>query len=109
MGTDPVNIRSVVVTLTISWFEVMKNVDCGVPCQKATASVLKLLPLIVMVNGALLTGTLFGVNVAIEGEENTNALSGSPFPADLEFPHPRVSRLTRRTLKYRIKLTSGRF
>ena len=103
------NIRSTSVTLTISWFEVTKNVDCGVPCQNTTASVPKLMPLIVMVKGTLLTGTLPGVNVVIEGGEDTNILSGSPGVDDFGFPHPIViRRLTSRTPKYRIT-TSGRF
>ena len=42
----------------MSWLEVMNLVFSGVPFQKTTASVPKLLPLIVMLNGTLLTGTL---------------------------------------------------
>jgi hypothetical protein len=60
------------------------------------------MPLIVIVKGTLLTGTLPGFNVVIEGGENTNILGGSPGVDDLGFPHPMVSRLTRRTPKYRI-------
>jgi hypothetical protein len=61
------------------------------------------MPLIVMVKGTLLTGTLPGVNVVIEGGEDTNILSGSPGVDDLGFPHPIViRRLTSRTPKYRI-------
>ena len=107
MGTNPVNIRSVSVTLTISWFEVTKNVDCGRPCQNTTASVPKLAPLIVIVKGTLLTGTLSGVNAVTAGGENTTALNGSPLLLTA-LPHPMVSRLASTRLTYRIA-TSCRF
>jgi hypothetical protein len=55
----------------------MNVVDCGVPCQKTTASVVKLLPLIVIMKGTLLTGTLPGVNVMIDGGVNAVITSGS--------------------------------
>ena len=51
----------------MTWLEVMNLVFRGVPFQKTTASVPKLLPLIVMVKGTLLTGTLSGVNVIYRG------------------------------------------
>src|SRR5579872_3157410 len=79
----------------------MYNVDCGVPCQNTTASGRKLLPLMVIVKGTLLTGTLPGVNSAIEGGEDMNTLAGSPWD-DPGVPHPIRSRLTRRRLMYRI-------
>jgi hypothetical protein len=79
----------------------------GVPFQKTTASVPKLLPLIVMLNGTLLTGTLSGVNVVIAGGENTTALNGSLLLLT-PLPHPMVSRLASTRLTYRIA-TSCRF
>src|SRR5579863_4578866 len=85
----------------MSWLEVMNLVFSGVPFQKTTASVPKLLPLIVMVKGTLLTGTLSGVNAVIAGGANTTALNGSPlFLTPL--PHPMVSRLASTRLTYRI-------
>jgi hypothetical protein len=91
----------------MSWLEVMNLVFRGVPFQKTTASVPKLLPLIVMVKGTLLTGTLSGVNAVIAGGANTTALNGSPlFLTPL--PHPMVSRLASTRLTYRIA-TSCRF
>ena len=53
-----------------------------------------MLPFSVMVNGTLLTGTLPGVNVVIEGGEDMNTLSGSPWD-DPGVPHPIRSRLAR--------------
>jgi hypothetical protein len=49
----------------------MKVVNWGVLFQNTTASVPKLLPLMVIVKGTLLTGTVSGVNVTIEGGEDT--------------------------------------
>lgn len=91
----------------MSWLEVMNLVFSGVPFQNTTASVPKLLPLIVMVKGTLLTGTLSGVNAVSAGGENTTALNGSPLLLTA-LPHPMVSRLASTRLTYRIA-TSCRF
>src|SRR5579863_620420 len=85
----------------------MNLVFIGTPFQKTTASVPKLLPLIVMMKGTLLTGTLSGVNVVIAGGEKTTALNGSPL-LFTPLPHPMVSRLASTRLTYRIA-TSCRF
>src|SRR5580692_4625750 len=103
----PQKLRFVSVSAAMSWLEVMNLVFRGVPFQKTTASVPKLLPLIVMVKGTLLTGTLSGVNADIAGGENTTALNGSlVFLTPL--PHPIVSRLASTRLRYRIA-TACRF
>jgi hypothetical protein len=49
-------------------------VNSGVPFQKTTASVSKLLPLTSIVKGTLLTGALFGNNLMIKGGEEESTL-----------------------------------
>src|ERR1700751_3684583 len=63
------------------------------------ASVPKFWPLTVIVNGTLFTGTLFGVNAVMEGEEKPKALRAPfiPFGSREPLPHPIVRALTRTT------------
>jgi hypothetical protein len=62
--------RFVLIRSARSCWEFTNLVNLGVPFQKTTAAVSKSAPLTSIVNGTLLTGALFGNNVAIKrGEE----------------------------------------
>ena len=92
-------------TATVMLVAVQLDGDPGVPLNVTVLApwlAPKLLPLMVMVKGTLLTGTVSGVNVLIAGGENIATFSGScgVIPG---VPHATVSRLTtRRRPKCRI-------
>src|ERR1700761_6243823 len=89
--------RSVLVRSARSCWEFTNLVNSAVPFQKTTAAVSKLAPSTSIVNGTLLTGALFGSNLAMKGEEEDDTLKIPWVALGLceGFPHPRLNKMNR--------------
>ena len=101
-GTNPDDIRSLLLSATSSCLELITFAVCGMLFQNTTESVPKLVPLMVNRNGELFAGVLMGANAVMAGGNTTVltlvATGALPFPA----PHPIITRAASRTEIIRI-------